>query len=101
MSDTTDQQPHQEPFFAFVSDEGHTVGIGKRVEGQMIGACLAYLGSPVTLDTWLEALRAEPDPAAAARSLVARHGGRPLLVVTRLDVSAILPPLAWGPVGEA
>jgi hypothetical protein len=98
VSDTTDPA---EPFFAFVSDEGHTVGIGKRVEGQMIGACLAYLSQPVTLPVWLDALREEPDPEAAARRLIEHLGGRRLLVITRLDVSTVLPPLAGGPVGEA
>lgn len=98
MSDTT---ARADALFAFVSDEGHTVGIGKRVEGQMIGACLAYLSRPVTLAVWLDALRIDSDPEAAASSLVVRYGGRRLLVIARLEVSTVLPPLAWGPVGEA
>ena len=36
----------------FVSDEGRVVGVGQEVEGEMVGACLAYLASSITLSAW-------------------------------------------------
>ena len=100
MSDT-DDAINLDAFFAFVSDEGRTVGIGKKVKGEMVGACLAYLAVPVPLSVWLDALRIEPDPEAAARALVKKYGGEQILVVARLHHANVLPPLAGGPVGEA
>ena len=36
----------------FVSDEGRVVGVGQEVEGEMVGASLAYLASSITLSAW-------------------------------------------------
>lgn len=96
-----DAQAAQTSMFVFVSDEGRTVGIGREVNGEMLGACLAFLSRPVTLPEWLAALRDQPDPERAADALVARHGGQRLLHVVRLQQTLVLPFLAGGPTGEA
>jgi len=87
--------------YVFVSDEGRVVGIALPVEGEVRGLCLALLHAPVTLSTWLETLRAEPDPEAAASLLVQRLGGVRLKHVVPLPHATFLPLLAVGPVGEA
>lgn len=87
--------------YVFVSDEGRVVGIALPVEDGVRGVCLALLHAPITLATWLEALRAEPDPEAAAAHLVQQHGGVRLRHVVPLPHATFLPPLAAGPVGEA
>jgi len=87
--------------YVFVSDEGRVVGVAMHVEGEVRGVCLALLRAPVTLSMWLEVLRVEPDPEAAAAILVQRHGGIRLRHVVPLPHATILPPLAAGPVGEA
>lgn len=102
MSDDKDpeEDDHRE-VLVFVSDEGRTVGVGRRFDDQYIGVCLAYVDTPVTLSTWLSTLREEEDPERAADLLVSRVGGIRLRHVTRLKSPTILPPLAGGPVGEA
>lgn len=87
--------------YVFVSDEGRVVGIALPADGEVQGVCLALLHAPVTLSTWLEALRAEPDPEAAASLLVRRFGGVRLRHVVPLPHATFLPLLAVGPVGEA
>lgn len=102
MSDETDDFDPENPreVLVFVSDEGRTVGVGRKKDGQYMGVCLAYLNAPVSIDTWLAALR-DTEPEAAADALVARFGGVRLCHVTVLHATTILPPLAGGPVGEA
>ena len=87
--------------YVFVSDEGRVGGVAMRVDGEVRGVCLALLHAPVTLSTWLEVLRDEPDPEAAAGLLVQRNGGIRLKHVVPLPHATFLPPLAAGPVGEA
>ena len=97
----SDALRHARASYVFVSDEGRVVGIALPVDGEVRGVCLALLHSPVTLTTWMETLRAEPDPEAAAGLLVRRLGGVRIKHVVPLPHATILPPLAAGPVGEA
>lgn len=99
MSDDPDLEDLKR-VLVFVSDEGRTVGVGREKDGQYMGVCLAYLDTPVSIDTWLAVLR-DTDPEEAADALVARFGGIRLCHVTVLHAATILPPLAGGPVGEA
>ena len=101
MSDTDDELDEPREVLVFVSDEGRTVGVGRRVDGVCVGVCLAYLDAPVPLGTWIALLRDHDDPERAADVLVGQVGGIRLRYVTVLKSATILPPLAGGPVGEA
>lgn len=85
----------------FVSDEGRVVGVGQEVEGEMVGACLAYLAAPITLAVWVTFLTQHDDPEAAADAAVDRFGGFRMHHITVLTDPTILPSFAGGPVGEA
>lgn len=99
MSDDLDPEDLKK-VLVFVSDEGRTVGVGREKDGQYMGVCLAYLDTPVSIDTWLAVLRNNA-PEEAADALVAQFGGIRLCQVTVLHATVILPPFAGGPVGEA
>jgi hypothetical protein len=86
----------------FVSDEGRVVGVGgQSEEGEMVGACLAYLASPIMLSEWVVLLARHDDPEAAADAAIERFGGFRLHHITVLNNPTILPSFAGGPVGEA
>ena len=87
--------------FVFVSDEGRVVGVGKEKDGQMVGACLAVLESPITLPDWLLLLSRHDDPEKAADEAIERFGGLRLHHILVLEDPTILPSFAGGPVGEA
>ena len=87
--------------YVFVSDEGRVVGIALRVDGELRGVCLALLRAPVTLSTWLDTLRLDPDPEVAASKLVKEHGGIQMRHVVNLPNATFLPILAAGIPGEA
>ena len=89
------------PSYVFVSDEGHVVGVALYVEGALRGVCLALLRDPVSISTWIDALREETDPEVAADHLVERYGGTRLQRVVVLSNATFLPVLAAGPTGEA
>jgi hypothetical protein len=101
VSDIPDDSDVPREVLVFVSDEGRTVGVGRRIEGTYVGVCLAYLDVPVPLSTWMVLLRDHDDPERAADLLVARLGGTRIRYVTILHSPIVLPPLAGGPVGEA
>jgi hypothetical protein len=101
VSDTDDELDEPREVLVFVSDEGRTVGVGRRVDGVCVGVCLAYLDAPVPLATWIALLRDHDDPERAADVLVGQVGGIRLRYATVLKSATILPPLAGGPVGEA
>jgi hypothetical protein len=97
MSDSDDTRP----VLVFVSDEGHVVGVGQEIEGRLVGVCLAYLASPVSLNLWVSLLAQHDGPEAAADTAVERFGGFRMRHVTVLKDPTILPSFAGGPVGEA
>ena len=97
MSDS--EEPQQ--VLVFVSDEGRVVGVGQEVDGEMVGACLAYLASTITLGAWVSLLVQHDDPEAAADAAVERFGGFRMHHITVLTNPTILPSFAGGPVGEA
>lgn len=97
MSDS--EEPQQ--VLVFVSDEGRVVGVGQEVDGEMVGACLAYLASTITLGAWISLLVRHDDPEAAADAAVERFGGFRMHHITVLTNPTVLPSFAGGPVGEA
>ena len=96
MSDNID-------LMAFVSDNGHVIGIGRANPDTMkpdTGMIVAVLEKQVTLVEWLDALNGSRDLLQAVKRMLAQYGGEPLAKIISMEGSTFLP-LMSTQVGEA
>ena len=81
-------------WFAFVSNDGTVVGIGKSrsmaVEGAE-GVALGLLEQPTDLISWMKVLARHTDPQDAAREVVRSLGGILIHKAVNLDHATVLP----------
>lgn len=88
---------------AFVSDNGHVIGIGVTKRGAMEpkeGIAVAVLEDKVTIVEWLEALNGSVDLLQAVKRMVHRYGGEPIAKPIDMDKAAFVS-LMGSEVGEA
>jgi len=81
-------------WFAFVSNDGTVVGIGKSASRSVEGAdgvALGLLERPTDLVSWMKALSRHADPRDAAREVVATLGGILIHKTVSLDNATVLP----------
>jgi hypothetical protein len=81
-------------WFAFVSNDGTVVGIGKSQSMDVQGAegvALGLLESPTDLVSWMKALSRHTDPRDAAREVIRTLGGILIHKPVNLDDATVLP----------
>jgi hypothetical protein len=81
-------------WFAFVSNDGTVVGIGKSSSMDVQGAegvALGLLESPTDLVSWMKALARHSNPRDAAREIVRTLGGVLINKAVNLDNATVLP----------
>ncbi len=93
----------QSGWLAFVSDNGHVIGVGRAAPGSDVverGKVVAILRTPVTLPSWMATLEASRSVDHAVSRALQRHGGE--RVDREIDLSqATLIPLYTSQIGEA
>ena len=95
--------PHSPDWLAFVSGNGHIIGIGQASADSFQpdeGMAVAVLQSPTTLLDWLDMLSETDDLDLAVRRMLESYGGE--RVFRTMDLSkATLVPFMGTVVGEA
>ena len=79
---------------AFVSDNGHVIGIGNAKPNTIQpnqGMAVAILRTRVTLSDWLSALNRAQDLLQAVESMVAEYGGQPIAQMIDLQQATLIP----------
>ena len=89
---------------AFVSDNGHVIGIGKTKKDALQpdkGLAVAILQNKVTIIEWLDVLNESADLFQAVHLMLHKYGGEAIAKKINMNKAAFIPLLRSGEVGEA